>query len=177
MDDIVLQAMAKWPNVPACYDWLALDARGQWFMRDEACQRAGAFPAPNAKGSPIRHDKLIGFIARNYLPDAAGAWYFQNGPQRVYVTLEAAPLVLRLLEGGGVEAHTGEQLQMRRCVLDECGWLYLLTERGLGLVHSQDMHRAAERIESGDWQPEELRREDLPVRFGFVRRPQATAKA
>ena len=28
MDDIVKQAMAKWPNVPHCYGWLALDARG-----------------------------------------------------------------------------------------------------------------------------------------------------
>ncbi|MFZ9138137.1 MAG: DUF2946 family protein, partial [Hylemonella sp.] len=24
MDDIVRQAMAKWPNVPACYGWLGL---------------------------------------------------------------------------------------------------------------------------------------------------------
>jgi hypothetical protein len=41
MDDIVKQAMAKWPNVPYCYGWLALDARGAWRMRDEAAQRAG----------------------------------------------------------------------------------------------------------------------------------------
>ena len=27
MDDIVKQAMAKWPNVPHCYGWLALAAR------------------------------------------------------------------------------------------------------------------------------------------------------
>ena len=27
MDDIVRQAMAKWPNVPDCFGWLALDAR------------------------------------------------------------------------------------------------------------------------------------------------------
>ena len=30
MDDIVKQAMAKWPNVPHCYGWLGLDARGNW---------------------------------------------------------------------------------------------------------------------------------------------------
>jgi hypothetical protein len=30
MDDIVKQAMAKWPNVPACHGWLGLDARGHW---------------------------------------------------------------------------------------------------------------------------------------------------
>lgn len=172
MDELVRAALAKWPNVPACHGWLALDARGQWFMRDEACQRAGAFPHP--KGSPIRHDKLLAFIQRNYEPDAQGAWYFQNGPQRVYVTLEAAPLVLRLLADGGVEAHTGERLDVQAAVLDEQGWLYLQTGRGLGLVHSQDMHRAAERIEAGDWQPLELARAELPARFGFVLRPEAS---
>ena len=31
MDDIVKAALKKWPNVPHCYDWLALDARGQLF--------------------------------------------------------------------------------------------------------------------------------------------------
>ena len=43
MDDIVKQAMAKWPNVPACYGWLALDARGQWWLRDAQAQACGAF--------------------------------------------------------------------------------------------------------------------------------------
>ena len=38
MDDIVKQAIAKWPNVPHCYGWLALDARGNWRMRDERSQ-------------------------------------------------------------------------------------------------------------------------------------------
>ena len=40
MDEMVRQAMAKWPNVPACYGWLGLDARGQWYMRDERTQAA-----------------------------------------------------------------------------------------------------------------------------------------
>ena len=38
MDEMVLKAMVKWPNVPACRvgsDW---DARGDWYMRDD---RAG----------------------------------------------------------------------------------------------------------------------------------------
>ena len=41
MDDIVKQAMAKWPNVPACSGWLGLDARGQWYLRDAAAQALG----------------------------------------------------------------------------------------------------------------------------------------
>ena len=40
MDDIVKQAMAKWPNVPACAGWLGLGARGDWYLRDEAAQAA-----------------------------------------------------------------------------------------------------------------------------------------
>ena len=40
MDDIVKAALVKWPNVPHCHGWLGLDARGQWFMRDDRCQRA-----------------------------------------------------------------------------------------------------------------------------------------
>ena len=29
MDDLVRAAMAKWPHVPDCRGWLALDARGE----------------------------------------------------------------------------------------------------------------------------------------------------
>ena len=66
MDEIVRQAMAKWPQVPDCFGWLALDARGDWYLRDDAAQAEGSFAcgAPGAKGSRLRHDKLIGFIGR-----------------------------------------------------------------------------------------------------------------
>src|SRR5690606_17620272 len=94
MDEIVKAALKKWPSVPHCYDWLALDARGQWFMRDERIRRAGAFP--QVKGSMIRHEKLLEFIQRNYEHDEHGCWFFQNGPQRVHVELAAAPLGWRV---------------------------------------------------------------------------------
>jgi len=169
MDEIVKAALLKWPNVPDCRGWLALDARGDWYMRDEACQRAGAFPQP--KGSVIRHDKLRDFIGRNYDADANGAWYFQNGPQRVYVELEAAPLVLRVIDATTVEAHTGERLTPLSTWLDETGWLYALTDRGLGLVHSQDVGQAAELIEAGAWSPQPVLRAALPQQFGFRLQP------
>lgn len=94
MDEIVKAALKKWPNVPHCHGWLGLDARGDWYMRDDRTQATGPFPL--AKGSRILHDKLRDFIVRNYACDAQGAWFFQNGPQRVYVELEAAPWVWRL---------------------------------------------------------------------------------
>ena len=92
MDDIVKQAMAKWPNVPHCHGWLGLDERGDWYMRDDSVQALGSFKEAcqrgdkTAKGSRLTHEKLISFISRNYLSefDSSGAeqWFFQNGPQR-----------------------------------------------------------------------------------------------
>ena len=72
MDAVVTQALAKWPNVPHCYGWLALDARGNWRMRNEAAQ------AQQLPGDKIVHPALIGFIQRNYSCDAQGRYYFQN---------------------------------------------------------------------------------------------------
>ena len=89
MDDIVKQAMAKWPNVPHCYGWLRLDARGVFRMCDEVAQKNAA------AGDPIRHASLLAFIYRNYASDEHGAWFFQNGPQRVYVDLETTPFIAR----------------------------------------------------------------------------------
>ncbi|MCW5661187.1 MAG: DUF2946 family protein [Burkholderiaceae bacterium] len=173
MDDIVKAALKKWPSVPHCYGWLALDARGQWFMRDERIQRAGAFP--QVKGSVIRHDKLLEFIHRNYEHDARGCWFFQNGPQRVYVELEAAPLVWRLAwqhDALSVRAHTGEPATVRSSWVDEHGRLFLDAPRGFGIVHSQDMLDAAQAIDQGLWSPQSLPFAAMPQRFGFVLQPQ-----
>ena len=173
MDDIVKAALLKWPNVPHCYGWLALDARGDWYMRDDRVQRRGPFP--QVKGSRIEHDKLLAFIQRNYGHDEAGAWFFQNGPQRVYVALEAAPFVWRVdaAPGWPVHAHTGEPAQVQGSWLDEQGRLFLNTELGYGLVHTMDMGVAAQAVEAGAWQPGELRFAEMPGRFGFCLQPDA----
>jgi Protein of unknown function (DUF2946) len=179
MDDIVKAALAKWPNVPACYGWLGLDARGQWWMRDDRVQSLGGFTSgvAGAKGSQLKHDKLIDFIHRNYETDAsgphAGQWFFQNGPQRVYVELEATPYIWRVQNDFAVSAHTGTSARAQRCVLDEHGRVYLDCDIGFGLVHTQDVGVAAVAVEEGLWVPEEVPASDLPTRFGFVRSPQA----
>jgi hypothetical protein len=173
MDDIVKAAMAKWPNVPDCHGWLGLDARGNWYMRDDRVQAAGAFPA--SKGSLLQHEKLIDFIQRNYVSDTAGQWYFQNGPQRVYVELEDTPWIWRLQPDGRVLSHTGVEVAVKDCRLDETGRLYLVTELGMGLVHSADMLLAADHVEAGAWTPQALRSADVPVHGGFVRSPLASA--
>ena len=171
MDDIVKQALAKWPNVPDCYGWLGLDARGRWYLRDDAVQAAGPFA--HSKGTLLQHEKLIEFIARNYEADARGQWFFQNGPQRVYVELEATPWVWRIEADGTLLSHTGQAAEMQECLMDEGGRLYLVTPRGLGLVHTLDMLRAAEAVEAGRWRPHEVRADTLPARHGFVPSPQA----
>ncbi len=179
MDDIVRQAMAKWPNVPDCYGWLGLDSRGQWHMRDDRVQAMGGFQSgvAGAKGSVLRHDKLIDFIHRNYEADAQGRWYFQNGPQRVYVELESTPLIWRVEHDGQITAHTGLRSDVLACLMDEAGHLYLHTPRGLGLVHTQDVGLAAELIEQGRWTLNECRCDELPARFGYVQSPQQQALA
>jgi len=172
MDEIVRAALKKWPNVPACYGWLALDARGDWYMRDERVQAAGRFPA--VKGSRINHEKLREFIERNYAADEAGCWHFQNGPQRVYVELEAAPWVWRLPPERAVpfvRSHTGAAAEVASSWLDEHGRLFLATELGLGIVHTQDMLLASTRVESGEWVPREVAFAELPVRFGYTLAP------
>ena len=174
MDDLVKQAMAKWPNVPDCYGWLGLDARGEWYVRDEQVQAKGAFA--RCKGSRLQHEKLVGFIQRNYAADGEGRWYFQNGPQRVYVELEVTPWVWRIQLDGSIQAHSGQPARIQRSWLDEHGRLYLETELGFGLVHTQDVPLAVVPIEQGLWVPHDVRFEDLETKFGYVRSPQEKSR-
>lgn len=174
MDDLVRQAMAKWPNVPDCFGWLGLDSRGHWHMRDDRVQALGTFQSAQAgaKGSVLRHEKLIAFIDRNYEADERGCWYFQNGPQRVYVELESTPFIFRLDEYFVPSAHTGQTSTVRACLVDELGRVYLHTPLGLGLVHTLDVGLVAQAIEQGLWTPEDCEAAVLPDRYGFVLSPQ-----
>jgi Protein of unknown function (DUF2946) len=184
MDEMVIKALAKWPNVPACYGWLGLDARGQWWMRDDGAQAAGGFTsgAQGAKGSLLQHDKLIAFIGRNYSATEQGAWYFQNGPQQVFVELEATPLVWRISAQSpaskdapavlSVHNHANQEARVQRCITDEYGRVYLECDTGFGLVHSLDVQLAADAIESGLWVLTQIPAAQLPERFAYVRSPQ-----
>jgi len=192
MDVIVKQAMRKWPNVPACSGWLGLDARGRWYMRDAQAQACGAFASGlvRAKGALLLHTSLIEFIGRNYLCDTDGRWFFQNGPQRVYVELECTPWIWRLRWEAEtavlhLQTHTGVTLNarsaVRQCLLDEHGRIYLAVADCpsapgmpvLGLVHSQDVLEAAQALECAALPAyTQVHSADLPQRFAFVRSPQ-----
>lgn len=179
MDDLVKQAMAKWPHVPHAWGWLGLDARGQWHLRDAQAQALGAFASgvPGARGWGVPPGRLREFIGRNYSADAQGQWYFQNGPQRVYVELECTPWVWHLQPDGSVQAHTGRPARAQQLWLDELGRAYLDCDIGFGLVHSQDMAQLAETVEQGRWQPQDMVAARMPGHFGYVLSPQTLAPA
>ncbi len=134
MDEVVRQAMAKWPSVPHCYGWLALDARGAFRMRDDAAQAA------HAPGDVIRHPALLAFIYRNYLHDERGCWYFQNGPQRVYVELEATPYIARTDPVHGFVTHDRlPLLGIEQAWMTEEGRLVLRAGDKLAMVDDRDL--------------------------------------
>ncbi|HEX8957055.1 MAG TPA: DUF2946 family protein [Burkholderiaceae bacterium] len=142
MDEIVKQALIKWPNVPHCYGWLALDARGAWRMRDERAQKLGL------PGDKIRHPALLGFIARNYGQDEAHRWYFQNGPQRVYVNLDATPFIARTDPAQGFVLQTGETLSRPEAAwMDTHGNLILKQGDKVAQVDDRDMAECLENME------------------------------
>lgn len=179
MDDIVKQAMTKWPDVPDCYGWLGLDGRGNWYLRDDHAQALGAFDSgiPGSKGSLLLHDKLIAFIGRNYHSDDRGRWYFQNGPQRVYVELQVTPLIWRVQLDGSIKDHVGRSAAITSCWLDAQGHLYLQADIGFGLVHTQDMEQAADVVEQGVWVPQVVSSTDLQAAFGYVKSPRLLRNA
>ncbi len=145
MDDIVRRAMSKWPNVPHCYGWLALDARGNWRMRGEEVQRA------NLAGDKIVHTALCGFINRNYASDDAGRWYFQNGPQRVFVNLEATPFIARTDPVAGFLLHTGEVMDAIDCVWLTSGGRVVFQSAGrIAQLDDRDTAQCLAMIYQGD---------------------------
>jgi hypothetical protein len=130
MDDIVVRGMAKWPNVPAVYGWLALDRRGNWLI----------------KGERIANPLVTEFIGRNYARDERGCWFFQNGPQRVFVDLAYTPLVLRIVSLTGaplaLSAHAGNAVaSLNGAWIDENGTVLLGTAQGPGTLDDRDLER------------------------------------
>ena len=147
MDPTVVAALAKWPDVPAVYGWLGLTTRGEWRLQ----------------GQPNGNAALRGFIGSNYGSDERGRWYFQNGPQRVFVTLEAAPWVWQVSQDAGtaaLQSHTGVRYsQLLGAWLDESGRVFLMTDLGFGLLDSRDSGRCLDALQPdgpGELQPGDL---------------------
>src|ERR687888_1454852 len=131
MDSVVARAMAKWPNVPAVYGWLALDRRGNWLIRSTSTTQ----PFERITNAALRE-----FIARNYEADSAGRWYFQNGPQRVYVTLAYTPLVVHY-EGDALIDHCGRPFAARATYVDDEGSVLMAGGGGKAPLDDRDPRR------------------------------------
>ena len=122
MDEQVLRSLIKWPNVPHCFGWLALERRGQWRMGDEFSQ------ANQLAGSVIQHAALNDFISRNYAHDSLGRYFFQNGPQRVFITLDATPYITRIIpceSGLQLLTQCGTEIKPQGALSDEKGNIYI----------------------------------------------------
>ena len=131
MDETVIRAMAKWPNVPAVWGWLSLDRRGAWRL----------------KGETIPNRAAVEFIGRNYASDGRGRWFFQNGPQRVFVDLAYTPWVYSLDGRGALVTHTGRDCgAVESAWLDETGTMILLGEPGPGIVDDRDLLALSDRL-------------------------------
>ncbi len=135
MDQSVKDALARWPNVPAVFGWLSLDARGRWRLHPQGLANDGG------PGEPITNTQILEFISRNYERDDADRWFFQNGPQRVFVRLDAAPFVLRLADDNrGLTTHTDASVDaVSAWWLDDEGQLYASTPMGAGIVLDRDL--------------------------------------
>jgi hypothetical protein len=118
-----LSAIGKWPNVPACYDWLSLDRRGDWRLQ----------------GERVSHHGFVALLNRQYGVDDRGCWFVQNGPQRVFVELAYTPWVFRR-DGDAFVSHTGESGgEIKAIYLDEEGSILLETSLGIGLLNDRDL--------------------------------------
>jgi len=150
MDEIVARGMAKWPNVPAVFGWLELDRRGQWRI----------------KGERITNAALNAFIARNYARDTRGRWYFQNGPQRVYVKLAYTPLVVHH-EGEQLHDQCGRAFRAEEKFVDEEGSLLVSGAETVALMDDRDLARYADEAHL----LQRINRLEVETRFGFVSDP------
>ena len=145
-----MRSMAKWPDVPDVYGWLSLDRRGNWLIKSEK----------------VGNRALREFISRNYEADARGRWYFQNGPQRVFVALAYTPLVLHF-EGEALLDHCGRPFQPERVFLDEEGSVLMSGKPGVALLDDRDLAAYADRAQGLP----EIARAGVPERFGFIAIP------
>jgi hypothetical protein len=150
MDEIVARSMAKWPNVPDVYGWLSLDRRGNWLI----------------KGERIGNAALKDFISRNYQPDRRGCWYFQNGPQRVFVALAYTPLVVHF-EDRTLRDHCGRLFSGKEEFVDEEGSVLISGDTGIALVDDRDLERFADHPET----LAKVKRAEVSKRFGFMPDP------
>ena len=122
------------------WGWLSLDRRGVWRL----------------KGETIPNRATVEFIGRNYASDRDGRWFFQNGPQRVFVDLEYTPWVYSLDGHGALFTHTGRACgAVGGAWIDEAGAMILAGGPGPGVVDDRDLPALSEWLVDGYGAPVE----------------------
>ena len=128
------QSAVKWPNVPDVYNWLLLDERGDWRIKKEK----------------ISHKGLIDFINAHYTVDDEGRWFFQNGPQRVFVKLACTPYVLNVVSCDSLtyfKTQTNEIVEpIDKFWIDDKDRLLVSWGSNVGLVSDRDLPLLAEKL-------------------------------
>jgi hypothetical protein len=160
MDEIVARSIARWPDVPAVTGWLRLDRRGNWLLKVAS---TGAFER-------IGNAAFNAFIARNYDRDARGAWFFQNGPQRVFVGLDYTPLVARL-DAGHYADQCGREFAAAGVFLDDEGSVLVAGGQGVALLDDRDLGAFEAQAGSALESLPRIARAAVPARFGFIPDP------
>ena len=151
MDPIVLRSMVKWPDVTDVYGWLSIDRRGNWLI----------------KGERIANAALRDFIGRNYQPDSRGCWYFQNGPQRVFVKLAYTPLVARLQNNALID-HCGRAFGDPKGIwLDDEGSVLVAGALGPAVLDDRDLALFSESLDEGAEGLPRIAKAQVPWQFGF----------
>jgi hypothetical protein len=142
MDKAVLDALARWPDVPAVYGWLSLSARGQWRLHPDGQAILGG------AGESIENKQILRFIDRNYTHDTEGRWFFQNGPQRVFVRIDAAPLVIAVDDAHGeFHSHNGHLIEkIDFWLIDNDGHLFIQSPTGAGQIVDKDLVRLVDTL-------------------------------
>ena len=150
MDAAVIDAMKKWPNVPAVTGYISLDQAGNWRHHPDG----DAIAHPEQVGERMTHQGLQSFFNRNYQADEQGRWFIQNGPQRVYIRLDGAPLIASWCEDQAhLQDHTGRRLEaILGWYISAQGMLYLLSDLGPALLAGRDVPALLEQLHNQDRQ-------------------------
>jgi alpha-L-fucosidase len=99
-------------------------------------------------GESIENKQILRFINRNYSHDAEGRWFFQNGPQRVFVRIDAAPLVIAVDDAHGVfNSHNGHLIEkIDFWLIDDDGHLFFQSSSGAGQIVDKDLTRLVDTL-------------------------------
>ena len=113
-------------------------------MRNEFAQEN------NLAGQVIEHLALKELITRNYACDSLGRYFFQNGPQRVFISLDATPWIARLIPSNEhlqLKTQCQSNIDPSAALSDENGNIYIV-----GLI---------ERVMYQDIEKQQLNREKV----------------